>query len=194
MNEVPTPTFVKTEKADEKTPPKQAAISHAMILNKPQNSKPEEEACGWGPQCPICTQSQSIPNINAEDSEEDWNGDRQGNRKENQFKKNYYSPRLQDSPSYDFPDRLSHHYKMEKDRNERLEFLDDKYNLHFYSDPNSDSSSNHEYETLIYMCNFKNLSNIENYFVECLSIYLQVCSITLILIPCILLSNNIFIS
>ena len=40
VNEVPTPTSVKTEKADEKTPPKQAAIPHPMILNKPQNSKP----------------------------------------------------------------------------------------------------------------------------------------------------------
>ena len=39
-DEVPTPTFVKTEKAEEKTPPKQAAISHALILNKPQNNKP----------------------------------------------------------------------------------------------------------------------------------------------------------
>ena len=40
-----------------------------MILSKPQNSKPAEEACGWGPQCPICTQS--TPNIKDEDSEED---------------------------------------------------------------------------------------------------------------------------
>ena len=33
------------------------------------------------------------------------------------------------SPSYDFPDRLSHHYQMEKDRNERFQFLNEKYNL-----------------------------------------------------------------
>ena len=34
------PTFVRTKKSDEKTPPKQAAISHAMIQNKlPRNNK-----------------------------------------------------------------------------------------------------------------------------------------------------------
>ena len=57
MNEAPAPTFVKTKKSDKKTPPKQAAIPHAMVLNKlPKNSKLAEEACGWGPQCPICAQ------------------------------------------------------------------------------------------------------------------------------------------
>ena len=34
MDEVPTPTFVKTEKA-EKTQPKQSAIPCALIINKP---------------------------------------------------------------------------------------------------------------------------------------------------------------
>ena len=90
VNEVPTPTFVKTEKAEEKISPKQASIPHAMILNKPQNNKPAEKACGWGPQCPICTQS--TLNTKAEDSEEDWNGDRQGHRKEDQLERNYYPP------------------------------------------------------------------------------------------------------
>ena len=93
VNEVPTPTFVKTEKTDEKTPLKQAAIPHAMILNNPQNSKPVEETCGWGPQCPICTQS--TPNIKAEDSEEDWNSNRQRKRKEDQSERNYYPPNPQ---------------------------------------------------------------------------------------------------
>ena len=34
--EVPAPTFVKTEQAEEKTPTKQAAISNTLVLNKPQ--------------------------------------------------------------------------------------------------------------------------------------------------------------
>ena len=114
MNEVPTPTFVKTEKAEEKTPSKQVAIPHAMVLNKPQNNIPAEKAYGWGPQYPICTQS--IPNTKAEDSEEDWNGNRQGNGKEDQLERNYYPPSPKYSPTYDFPDRLSQHYKMEKEK------------------------------------------------------------------------------
>ena len=88
MDEVPTPTSVKTEKAKEKTPPKQATVPHAMILNKPQNSKPAEVECGWGPQCPVCTQA--TPNIKTEHTEEDWNGNRERNRKEDQLERNYY--------------------------------------------------------------------------------------------------------
>ena len=81
VNEVPTPPFVKTENADEMTPPKLAAIPHTMVLNKSQNNKQAEEACGWWPQCPICTQS--TQNLKEEDPEgEDWNGDRQRTKKE----------------------------------------------------------------------------------------------------------------
>ena len=118
-----------------------------MVLNKlPQNSKPAEEMCGWGPQCPIC--AQSTPNLKAEDSKEEcWNGDRQGTKKEDQLKRTYCPPSPQYSPSYDFPDRLSHHNKMEKHRKERLEFLNDKHNLDYYSD--SYSNSEHNNETLI---------------------------------------------
>ena len=112
MDDVPTPTLVKTEKTEEMTPPQQAAIPCTPILNKFQNSKPTEEACGWGPQCPICTKSN--PNTKTEDTEEDWNGDRQRNGKKGQSERNYYPTTLQYSPSYDFPDRLSHHYKMKE--------------------------------------------------------------------------------
>ena len=77
-----TPTFVKMEKSDEKTPTKLAAIPCAMVQNKLlQNNKSAEEICEWGPQCPIC--AKSIPNLQAEDLEkEDWNGDRQVTGKE----------------------------------------------------------------------------------------------------------------
>ena len=48
MNEVPTPTFIKTEKEEEKTLPKQAAIPHALMLNKSKKNKPAEEESRWG--------------------------------------------------------------------------------------------------------------------------------------------------
>ena len=135
------------EKPDEKAPPKQAVIPHPMVLGKsPQNNESSGELCGWEPQCPTCVQS--APNLKTEDSEEeDWNGDRQKAKKEDQLKSNYYPPSPQYSPSYDFPDGLSQHYKTEEERKERLEFLKDKYNLDYYSD--SDSDSKHEYETLV---------------------------------------------
>ena len=68
---------------------------------------------------------------------------------QDQFKRNYYPPSPHYSPSYDLLDRFSQHYKTEKDRKERLEFLNDKYNLDYYSSYDSDSESAHKYETLI---------------------------------------------
>ena len=46
---------VKMEKAEEKIPPKVAAIPYVLVLNKPQSNKPAEEECRWGLHCPICT-------------------------------------------------------------------------------------------------------------------------------------------
>ena len=66
--EVPTPTFVKTEKAEEKNLTKQAAIPNTLMLNKPQSDKPAEEDCKWGPHCPICMIS--TPNPKAGSSED----------------------------------------------------------------------------------------------------------------------------
>ena len=63
------------------------------------------------------------------------------------MKRNYYPPSPQYIPSYDFWDRQAHHYKTEEERRERLEILNDRYNLDYYSE--SDSKSGHEYETLV---------------------------------------------
>ena len=115
--------FIKTEKAEDRTPPKLAAILHAM---PPQNKA--EEILRWGPHCPICTKS--TPFTRAESSE-DWNGKRQ-----DQLQGNYYPQSPQYSPPYGIPDRFSEHYKTE-DWKERLIFLNDKYNLDYYSSSDS---------------------------------------------------------
>ena len=68
-NEILIPAFIKIEERPnaESAPPKQAAIPHSMVLgNSAENNKsltnaPSEELCGWGPQCPICAQSN--PNL-----------------------------------------------------------------------------------------------------------------------------------
>ena len=98
--------------------------------------------CRWGRHCLIYTES--APNPKAESSE-DCNGKRQ-----DQLQRNYYPQSPQYSPSYDITDRFSQHYKTE-DRKERLEFLNDKENLDYYSSSgsNSESELEHEYETLI---------------------------------------------
>ena len=99
--------------------------------------------CRWGPHFPICTKS--TPNPKAEKSE-DWNSERQ-----DQLERNCYPQSPQYSLSYDIQDRFSQHYQTEDDRKERLEFLNDKYNLDFYcsSDSDSESESEHKYKTLI---------------------------------------------
>ena len=89
-----------------------------------------------------------------EDSEEeDWNGDRQKakvgekQKKEDQLKRNYYSPHPQYIPSYHFQARQSHPHKTEEERRERLELLNVRYNKDYYSE--SDSESEHECEKLV---------------------------------------------
>ena len=70
------------ERSDtESVPQKQVAIPCPMVQGKSaQDNKSAKEVCGWGPQCPICVQSAS--NLKTEDSkEEDWNGDRQKQRR-----------------------------------------------------------------------------------------------------------------
>ena len=111
--EIPTPTFVKTEKAEEKSPTKQAAIPHTLMLNKPQNDKPAEEECEWGSHCPICMKSATNPKAG---SSEDWKSERQDN-----LQRNYYPQSPWYSLSYDILDRFSHQYKLEKEWNERME-------------------------------------------------------------------------
>ena len=146
-NEVPAPTFIKMEKSDEKAQPKQAVICCPMVLgNPPQNNESSGELCGWVPQFPICVQP--APNLKAEDSkEEDWNGDRQKQRKKIS-RKEITIPQAHSTPHpITSQDRLSHHYKTEEERKERLEFLNDKYDLDYYSDSNSDSE--HEYEKFV---------------------------------------------
>ena len=108
-----TPTVVKME--DTEVPPRVAAIPHAMVLNKPQNNKPAEEKCSWGPHCPICAKE--------EKGTEDWNGDIQENQQRTHYPQNTQHPQ-----DYDIPDRFSQQIKLEKERNEKMKSLNEKYN------------------------------------------------------------------
>ena len=71
--------------------------------------------------------------------------------KQDNLQRNYYPQSPQCSPSYDILDRFSQQLKLEREWNERIEQLNDKYNLDYYSssESESESESEHKYETLI---------------------------------------------
>ena len=71
--------------------------------------------------------------------------------KQDNLQRNYYPQSPLYSPSYDIPDRFSQQLKLEREWNKRMEQLNDKYNLDYYSSSESDSESEleHKYETLI---------------------------------------------
>ena len=72
------PIVVKTEQAEKKTPPRLATIPHALVLNKPQINKPDEEECRWGLDFSICTKS--TPKA---ENTEDWDSKRLDNQQRN---------------------------------------------------------------------------------------------------------------
>ena len=96
-----------------------------------------------GPHCSICKK---------EEDAEDWNGDRQETECQ---QRNYYPQNLQHLQSYDIPDRYSQQINLQKEWNEKMEHLNEKYNLDYYSSSKSDSDfefdfePEYKYETLI---------------------------------------------
>ena len=123
---------VKVEKAD--IPPRVAAIPHAIVL-----PKQIEEKCTWELHCPICKKKE-------EESTEDWNGDRQEDQP-----RNHYTQNLQHPQTYDVPDRYSEQIRLRRKWDEKMECLNAKYNLDYYSILKTDSNfePEHKYETLI---------------------------------------------
>ena len=121
----------------ESAPAKQMVLGNSTPNNMSLPNVPSGELCGWEPQCPICAQSALNPKMEDSDwEEEDWNWDRQKGKegekqkKEDQLKgklaaeqhtNNYHPPSPKYRPSYNIQDRLSHHYKTEEERRERLE-------------------------------------------------------------------------
>ena len=97
-----------------------------LWFEQPQNKKPVEEKCTWGPHCPICTKK--------EEGTEYWNGDREENQQRIHYPQNTQPPQ-----AYDIPDRFSQQIKLEKEWNEKLECLNKKYNLDYYSSSESGS-------------------------------------------------------
>ena len=98
-----------------------------------------EEKCTWGPPCPICEKEE-------EEGIEDWNGDRQESQQRNHYPQNPQHPQ-----AYDIPDMFSQQIRLEKEWNEKMECLNKKCNLDYYSSSKSDSDfePEHKYKTLM---------------------------------------------
>ena len=123
-------------------PPQTAAIPHAMVMPKQVIEK-----CSWGLYCPICKNEE-------EHGEEDWNSNRQAEQLRNHCPQNTQHPQLQNTQhpqSFDVPDRYSEQIRLRREWEEKMEHLNEKYNLDYYSSSESDSDfePEHKYETLI---------------------------------------------
>ena len=108
---------VKVENAE--VPPRVAAIPHAMVVPKPQNNRPVEEKCTWGLHCPMCKKEE-------EEDTEDWNGDKQENKQ-----RNHYPQSPQHPQTYNVPDRYSEQIRLQREWDEKMELLNEKYNFDY---------------------------------------------------------------
>ena len=140
----PAPT-VKTE-----SPPQVVAIPHAMVM-----PKQVAEKCTWGLHCPICKNEEKH-------REEDWDGGRQKEQPRNQYPQNTQHHQSQNTQqpqpqntqhpqSFDVLDRYSEQIRVRREWEEKIECLNKKYNLDYYSSSELESNFElqHKYETLI---------------------------------------------
>ena len=129
------PTLASSVKVENTEVPLQIAeIPCAMVM-----PKQVAEKCTCGPHCPICKKEE-------EDSVEGWNSDRQRDQPRNHNPQN--APHCQ---TYDVPDRYSEQIMLRREWDEKMECLNEKYGLDYYSNFESDSDfkPEHKYETLI---------------------------------------------
>ena len=106
-----------------------------MVLPKSQNNRSAEEKCTWGLYGPICKKEE-------EDGTEDWKGDQQ---------RNHHPQNLQQPQTYDVPDQYSEQISLRREWDEKMDHVNEKYNLNYYFSSKSDSDfePEHKYETLI---------------------------------------------
>ena len=137
------PKVIKTEEVEKKAPPRLATIPCTLVLNKPQSNKPAEEECrsvdgdhiAPSMQNPLLRQKRQKTGMVRQDNQQ----------------RNYYPQSSRYSPVYDIPDMFSQQLKLEREWNEKMKQLNNKYNLDYYSSSESDSEFEleHKYETLI---------------------------------------------
>ena len=109
--------------------------------------KQAAEKCSWGPHCPICK--------NGEEYKEDWDSNRQ-REQPRMCPQNTECPQPQNTQhpqSFNVPDRYFEQIRLRREWEEKIEHLNEKYNLGYYSSSESDSNSKpdleHKYETFV---------------------------------------------
>ena len=96
-----------------------------------------------GPHCTICLQA-------APKKETDFDWEENSNRREERKPKINVATETQDTDYYPpSPKYISAQEQEEEERGRRLEYLNDKYRLDYYSLSESDFKSDHEYVTLV---------------------------------------------
>ena len=95
--------------------------------------------CTGGLHCPICKNEE-------EHSDEDWNDNRQRDQP-----RNYPPQNAQQLQTFDVPDRYSEQIRLRREWDEKMEDMNEKYGLDYYSSLQSDSDfePEHKYETFI---------------------------------------------
>ena len=103
--------------------------------------KPKQigDKCTWGPHYLIFIKKE-------EEGTEDWNGNRHKDQPRHHYPQNPQHPQ-----SYDVPDKYTEQIRLRREWDEKMECLNEKYNLDYYSSLESDSDfePEHKYETLI---------------------------------------------
>ena len=156
----PTPVLTPAPTIKTEAPPQVAVSPCAMVIPKQAAG-----GCSWGLHCPICKN---------EEEHKDWEGNDQ--RKQPRMHpqstqhpqpqnaqqpqpQNVQCPQLQNNQNsqlFDIPNRYAEQIKLRKEWEERIERLNVKFNLDYYSSSESDTDSEpdyryeHRYETLIW--------------------------------------------
>ena len=138
---------------------------------------PKPEWCRWGPNCPICKTAgedwdgdhqkqlqQTNKNTQTQDTQQKYSSQTQNLRETQaqnpQFTQDSWVPQNQSTqtPSFDVPDQYAEQIHLRREWEEKMEWLNKKYRLDYFSDSELDSESDegenyqyeHKYKTPIY--------------------------------------------
>ena len=130
-----------TTATDGRSAPQPLLIYRTSLNSQAPTPNPKE--CMCGPHCTIYLQA-----VPKKEPDSDW--EENSNRREERKPKINAATETQDTDYYPpCPKYISAQEQEEEERCRRWEYLNDKYGLDYYSLPESDFKSDHEYVTLV---------------------------------------------